>query len=177
MLYIYSSRLAGEVENALKLSDQDCFLGHATHLGRNIFLTVEHDQCSVNIRHWFALKQNQGDPEAELIAGREGIKLGYDQFRKLRVFLEKHIDDYLPNFKDHVFRCNKADHVPAECPLCFVCGRLPLERKIQRLLGKFNCFLDKFLQLVCIEIVMYKIPSRTKFTVSLQFVLYIVNHK
>ena len=52
--------IGGEVENALKLSDQDCFLGHATHLGRNIFLTVEHDQCSVNIRHWFALKQNPG---------------------------------------------------------------------------------------------------------------------
>lgn len=127
---------AAEIEKSLKICDSDSFLGHVTYLGDYWFLTVEHDQCSVNIRHWFALKQNQGDPEAELLPGREGFKLGYNQFRKLRVFLEKHLDEYLPSFKNHIFRCDRADHAPAQCPLCSVCGRLPLERNIQRLLGR-----------------------------------------
>ena len=129
---------AAEIERAMKICDSETFLGFTASLGRSWFLTVEHDNCSVTIRRWFLLNQNRGDPEAELLPGRDGFKLGYDQFRKLRLFLEKHLDQYLPSFKSHVFACNKADHTPKTCPICSIPGRLPLERNIQRLLGKLH---------------------------------------
>ena len=117
-----------DIENALKISDSETFLGYALNLDRNWFLSVEKDDCNVNIRYWVALKSNQQDPEAELIAGREGLRLNYEQFKKFRLFMEKHLEEYYPTFKNHVFKCDKPDHDVSQCKICRPHGRLPLHK-------------------------------------------------
>ena len=124
-----------DIENALKICDTECFLGYALNLDNDWYLTVDKDQCMISIRQWYSLNGvHRYDPDVDLHPGRQGLRLNYDQFRKFRVFLEKHLNEYYPTYKDHVFKCDRPDHVTSHCKVCTPHGRLPLHKYVQNLL-------------------------------------------
>ena len=131
-----------DIENALKICDTDTFLGYALNLTNDWYLTVDKDQCLVGIRQWYSMNGvHQCDPEADLHPGRQGLRLNYDQFRKFRTFLEKYLDEHFPAYKNHVFKCDRVDHVPSCCRICTPHGRLPLHKYVQNLLSGEHYFM------------------------------------
>lgn len=124
-----------DIENALKNCDTDSFLGFALNLDKHWYICVDKNQCSLSIRQWYILKTDQEDPRADLHPGRQGIQLNWDQFRRFRVFLEKHLEEHYPAFKNHTFKCDQLHHIPTECGLCTPVGRLPLQKYVENLMS------------------------------------------
>ena len=129
-----------DIEQALALSDTANFLGYALHIGHRWFVTVERDdQHRVNIRRWWSLEGGRevGQAEAlpELLPSRDGLKLNQSQFKKFKLFLQHQLTHVFPTFGDHVFVCDRPEHVSAECTYCKPPGILPMERQIHQIMG------------------------------------------
>ena len=125
---------AEDIKIALSLCDDENFVGFALPLGGLKFLTVEPDMCHVNLRHWYKPAYSRDDPVPDLKPCREGIRMTYEQFKKFIDFLDVQMTTEFPNFKQHVFICDRLDHDAAYCPMCTEQGKLPIEREFERLL-------------------------------------------
>ena len=125
-----------DIEQALALSDTANFLGYALHIGNRWFVTVERDdQHRVNIRRWWSLDGGQNEDLAELLPSRDGLKLNPSQFKKFKLFLQNQPARVFPTFGDHVFVCDRPEHLAAECTYCKPQGILPMVRQIHRIMG------------------------------------------
>ena len=118
------------IEEALRLCDSDRFLGFSLNLSKLWYATVEHGDCSVSFRHWWRRTAAKTDPTTELLPSRDGLRLNYDQFKRLSTFLNDQLGAVFPHYKDHVFKCDRPDHVASSCDLCTPLGFLPLERQV-----------------------------------------------
>ena len=127
---------AEDIKMSLSLTDNEHFVGYCLTLGHQIYLTVEPDLCSVNLRKWYRPLAKQDDPEADLLPSREGIRLTYDQFKRFVEFLESQLNSEFPSFDSHVFCCDRHDHVEAICSMCNAQGLLPMQREFKRLLDQ-----------------------------------------
>lgn len=125
---------AEDIKMALSLTDNENFVGFCLSLGQMVFLTVDPDICSVNLRKWYKPSDTKNDPETDLRPSREGIRLNYEQFKRFVEFLESQLTTEFPSFDTHVFCCNRYDHVEALCDMCNVQGLLPIQREFKRLL-------------------------------------------
>ena len=130
--------------------DKPKFLGYALHLGNHLFLTIERNDCVVNIRKWFVPSEQRasvGGQEVELLPTRSGLRLNYGQFRRLADFLETVFLEMFPQFNRHVFVCDQPDHEPTACKMCSLKGMVPVQKHV------FACLDNREYELVSIEYV------------------------
>ena len=128
-------READDIKLALSLSDDQNFFGYSLMLGRLKFLTVEPDMCSVSMRHWYQPAHQYDQPaKPDLRPCREGIRMSYDQFKRFIEFLDVQVHTEFPSYASYVFCCDRDDHDPDACSMCYQEGVLPIQREFQRLL-------------------------------------------
>ena len=125
---------ADDIKLSLSLTDNENFLGYCLALGQMIYLTVDPDICSVNLRKWYIPKITKDDPDGDLRPSREGIRLSYEQFKRLVEFLDAQLTTEFKSYDSHVFCCDKFDHEESQCSLCNVQELLPMQRQFKRLL-------------------------------------------
>ena len=132
-----------DIENALQICDTEEFLGYVLNLGLSrmngdhyLFLTVDKNQGVASLRQWY-IESGQGSDvmPKDLKAGRQGLRLNSDQLKKFRTFMDKHVDEFLPTFKNHEFKCDEAEHKAPDCPFCTPPGILPLQKYVQDMLS------------------------------------------
>ena len=128
---------AEDIKMSLSLTDNEHFLGYCLTLGHQIYLTIEPDLCSVNLRKWYRPSVKKDDPEADLLPSREGIRLTYDQFKRFVEFLDSQLNSEFPSFVSHVFCCDRHDHIEAICNMCNAQGLLPMQQEFKRLLDQW----------------------------------------
>ena len=124
-----------DIERALTLCDTENFLGYALHLGHRWYCTVERQECSVHFRRWWSLSQDDSDPLVELLPSRDGLKLGYDQFSKFKLFVMNQLEKVLPKINGHLFCCDRPSHQSAGCTFCNPRGLLPFQKHINQIMG------------------------------------------
>ena len=88
---------------SLSLTDNEHFLGYCLSLGHQIYLTIDPDLCSVNLRKWYRPNFKKDDPEADLLPSREGIRLSYEQFKRFVEFLESQMISEFPHSRTTCF--------------------------------------------------------------------------
>ena len=132
-LYLMSINLE-DIDRALAISDTANFLGFTLHLGKYWFVTIERDDSCVSIRRWWSLGKDKGNPTAELLPSRDGLKLNKQQFKKFKLFLQNQLHAVFPTFANHVFTCDKPSHVVEDCTICRPLGVLPMQTQIHRIM-------------------------------------------
>ena len=128
-------RESDDIKTGLSLTDNENFVGYCLSLGQMIFLTVDPDICSVNLRKWYKPTHLKDDPEGDLFPSREGIRLSYEQFKRFVEFLDTQLTTEFPSFDTHVFCCDRMNHDPHRCNVCNVKGLLPIQREFKRLVA------------------------------------------